>query len=155
MSGFTVRAAQPAEVHSLSDLCRRSKAHWGYDADFMRLSEDSLAIATDAIAEERVLVVEKSGEIAGVADIAALPAQGRFDLVHFFVEPRFVRTGAGAILFEAITRLARARGASRLEILSDPNAVGFYERLGARRIGEAPSDAIPGRQLPLLEFSLD
>ena len=43
----------------------------------------------------------------------------------------------------------------RLTILSDPYAAGFYERNGARLIGEAPSDAIPGRSLPLYEIKLD
>ena len=31
---------------------------------------------------------------------------------------------------------------------------GFYERNGAVRIGEAPSDAVPGRLLPLCELRL-
>ena len=46
-------------------------------------------------------------------------------------------------------RLLR-RGAGRLTILADPNAA---ERAGAVRIGEAPSDALPGRLLPLYEVS--
>ena len=50
---------------------------------------------------------------------------------------------------------ARRRGANRLTILADPYAAGFYERCGARLIGEAPSDAIPGRSLPLYEAKLD
>jgi hypothetical protein len=43
---------------------------------------------------------------------------------------------------------------SRLTILADPNAAGFDERNGAVRIGEAPSDAVPGRLLPLYEIRL-
>ena len=34
-------------------------------------------------------------------------------------------------------------------------AEGFYERDGAVRIVEAPSDAMPGRLLPLYEVRLD
>ncbi len=49
---------------------------------------------------------------------------------------------------------ARRRGAERLTILADPNAAGFYERSGAVRIGDAPSDAVPGRRLPLYELRL-
>jgi hypothetical protein len=41
-----------------------------------------------------------------------------------------------------------------LLILSDPFAEAFYARLGAVRIGEGPSDAIPGRLLPLLEYAI-
>jgi hypothetical protein len=47
------------------------------------------------------------------------------------------------------------RGAERLTILADPNAAGFCERNGAVRIGEAPSDAVPGHLLPLYEIRLD
>jgi hypothetical protein len=50
--------------------------------------------------------------------------------------------------------LSQNRGAERLTILADPNAPGFYERNGAARIGEAPSDAVPGRLLPLYELRL-
>ena len=44
--------------------------------------------------------------------------------------------------------------ARRLTILADPFAAAFYAHTGARRVGEAPSDAIPGRLLPLYEIAL-
>ena len=55
---------------------------------------------------------------------------------------------------ERVTRLY-LRDAGRLTILADPNAAAFYERAGAVRIGEAPSDSVPGRLLPLYEVRLD
>jgi hypothetical protein len=51
------------------------------------------------------------------------------------------------------TRARGCRGAAeRLTILADPNAAGFYERNGAVRIGEAPSDAVPGHLLRDIRF---
>jgi hypothetical protein len=41
-----------------------------------------------------------------------------------------------------------------MEILADPSARGFYEAQGARFAAWRPSDAIPGRILPLLRLSL-
>ena len=41
-----------------------------------------------------------------------------------------------------------------MTILADPNAAPFYERMGARFLRNAPSDAIPGRTLPLYEYDL-
>ena len=64
-----------------------------------------------------------------------------------FVEPRHIRSGVGRVLLAHAVAEARQRGAERLTILADPNAAGFYERNGAVRIGEAPSDAVPGRLL--------
>ena len=41
-----------------------------------------------------------------------------------------------------------------MTILADPNAAAFYERLGARYLRHAPSDAISGRTLPFYEYDL-
>jgi hypothetical protein len=41
-----------------------------------------------------------------------------------------------------------------LDIEADPFAAGFYERMGARRIGTVASGVIPGRWLPLYRLDL-
>ncbi len=49
----------------------------------------------------------------------------------------------------------RKHGIKVLKVESDPNAVGFYEKMGARRVGEHHTevDGQP-RQLPVLEVKL-
>ena len=44
-SDLSVRSARVGEAQSLTALCQRSKAHWGYDAEFMRLSQASLTVS--------------------------------------------------------------------------------------------------------------
>jgi len=63
-----------------------------------------------------------------------------------------IRSGVGRARLRHAIAEARQRGAGRLTILADPNAA---ERAGAVRIGEAPSDALPGRLLPRYEVRLD
>ena len=153
MSNITIRAARLLEAEALSELCRRSKAHWGYDAAFMEASREALTISPAMIARGRVLVAQdSSGAVAGVTSADPLEDTGAWDLVHMFVEPAAIGTGAGRELFAAIVALVRAEGGKRLVILADPNAETFYRRMGAKRVGEAPSDAIAGRMLPLLEY---
>ena len=65
-----------------------------------------------------------------------------------------ILAGFGRTLLDHATREARRRGAKRLTILADPYAAAFYERMGARRVGEAPSDVIPGRLVPFYEIAL-
>jgi N-acetylglutamate synthase-like GNAT family acetyltransferase len=60
----------------------------------------------------------------------------------------------GRKLFEAIIARIAAEGARKLVILADPHAEEFYRRMGAKRVGDAPSESIPGRRLPLLEFEI-
>jgi GNAT superfamily N-acetyltransferase len=151
---IAVRSARPDEAAALTALCTRSKAYWGYDAAFITQSAITLTITSSMIGEGRVLVAENQrGSLVGVAAVEKI-SMSKFDLARLFVEPAAVRTGVGRALFDAVVRLVEMEGGTCLSILSDPFAEAFYERLGAVRIGEAPSDAIPGRVLPLLEYAI-
>ena len=133
----------------------RSKAHWGYGAEFLGQAAPALAITEAMIGDRLVLVAEdQQANLLGVAAVQPMPSEGTFDLSRLFVEPSAIRTGIGRLLFSAAVSLVKEKGGSSLSILSDPFAVAFYEHLGATRIGDAPSDAIPGRRLPLLEYRI-
>jgi GNAT superfamily N-acetyltransferase len=148
-----IRGAQVGEATMLTALCVRSKAHWGYDAKFMRLSAASLRVSSADIALGRVLVaVDGKDRALGVASV--IPDGDSADLDLFFVDPPFMGRGVGGALFKAAVRMAQAFSARTLTILADPNAAAFYERMGARFLRNAPSDAIPGRTLPLYEYDL-
>ena len=155
MSQITIRPARAQEAQALSALCFRSKAHWGYGEEFMARSRASLTISPEFIATGRVFVAEPEGcAPLGVASVAPLKEEGAYDLVHLFVDPATMLKGVGRLLFEAAAKKARAEGARRLVVQSDPHAVGFYRRLGATDAGEAPSESVPGRMLPMLHFEL-
>jgi GNAT superfamily N-acetyltransferase len=148
-----VRSAKLDEAASLTALCVRSKAHWGYDAAFMKLSAAALAVNEDDIAAGRVLVaVDDADHVIGMACV--LTEGDTADLDALFIDPPAIGSGAGRALFDAAVALARRQGARRMTILADPNAAAFYERLGARYLRNAPSDAIPGRTLPFYEYDL-
>ena len=148
-----IRTARPGEAAALTALCVRSKAYWGYDAAFMRMSAASLQVSEADIAAGRVLVAEGDNDVpVGVASVVLDAAIADLDIL--FVDPPAIGTGAGRALFHAASQLASRLGASRMTILADPNAARFYERMGARFLRNAPSDAIPGRSLPLYEYDL-
>ena len=152
---ITIRPARLHESKTLTELCIRSKAHWGYDAAFMKASAAALEIAPATIAQRNVWVaVDEWLSIVGVASIERLPNVCEFDLAHFFVEPSAMGRGVGRALFAAVVGAVKAQGGTRLTILSDPNAAPFYQRMGAVLLGDAPSDAIPNRRLPLLAYTL-
>src|SRR5436190_2308395 len=117
MTGFTIRPARLEEAALLSALCKRSKAHWGYDAEFMRLSEASLTIAPALIETGRVLVaVGDDGGLLAMASLEPLK-DGVYDLLHMFVDPFAIGRGVGRALFDAICVRARHEGAVILSIM--------------------------------------
>lgn len=148
-----VRPARPGEGKSLTALCVRSKAHWGYDAAFMKLSAATLNVNEADIAVGRVLVAaDDAGHAIGMACV--LTEGDTSDLDALFIDPPAIGSGAGRALFDAAVVLAQKQGARRMTILADPNAAAFYERMGAHYLRNAPSDAIPGRTLPFYEYDL-
>ena len=156
-----IRPARAGEAPSLTALCVRSKAHWGYDAEFMRRCALALTIGEDSIAQGRVLVAtDEAGRVVGTASVmpynesAGESGGADAELGLMFVEPAAIGSGVGRALFGEAAGLARRLGYRRMTILADPNAAPFYERMGARFLRHAPSDAIPGRTLPFYEVAL-
>jgi GNAT superfamily N-acetyltransferase len=149
---FAIRPARTGEAAMLTELCIRSKAHWGYDAAFMAAAVRLLRIGEREIGDGGVLVALTAEAPCGVASIVPLRRPQWCELSHLFVAPEHFGRGIGRALFDAAVALAATRGASHISILSDPNAVAFYERLGAQRRGQAPSGVVRNRMLPLFEF---
>jgi GNAT superfamily N-acetyltransferase len=148
-----IRLARPEEATALSALALRSKAHWGYDSDFMARVRDSLRVKDEAIAASHVFVaVDGQDRPLGVAAIGFDGPLAELELL--FVDPAAMGQGAGRALYRHILDVARSNGAARLWILADPYAEAFYRAMGAEPAGQAPSDAIPGRMLPLMKVYL-
>ncbi len=147
-----VRPARPGEAPRLSQLALRSKAYWGCDAAFLDRCRGELEVRSEQLATLRAHVLEREGSILGFFTPAGDPPEG--EVVHLYVDPAAIGAGVGATLFRAARDIARREGFRRLLIHSDPNAVPFYSRQGARQVGEVPSGSIPGRLLPLLAVEL-
>jgi GNAT superfamily N-acetyltransferase len=149
---LTLRPPTIGELSALSELCLISKAWWGYDRVFLNACREEMTIRPVELASTSVVVAEHETHRVGVAQIMA---EGpHIDLLKLFVDPNHMRRGHGAVLFNWAVREGRRLGAKRMTIQSDPGAETFYRRMGACRIGNAPSDSIPGRSLPLFEISL-
>lgn len=149
-----LRTARADEAATLTALCVRSKRHWGYDETFMARCAQSLAVPRQAIARGDVQVaVEEGGQPLGTAQLS-LPFDDAIELDKLFVDPPAIGHGVGAALLRWAMQETRARGVKRLVILADPHAASFYEKMGARFLRMAPSDAVPGRELPFYEVDL-
>jgi GNAT superfamily N-acetyltransferase len=146
-----IRRGRPADAAALTDLAFRSKAHWGYDASLLELWRPDLTFTPESIAEHETFVIDRAGAPIGVAAISY--EDGVAELEALWVDPAAMGEGLGRRLFARAVEGARALGARQLVIASDPNAEGFYRRMGARGAGSVPAKPA-GRRLPKLVFDL-
>ena len=150
MSDPDLRRAEIADCPALTDIALRAKAHWGYDRAFMEACRDELAVTPETLALGETWLAETvDGVVLGFVDIRF--EDGVAEVHAAFVDPDHMGRRVGARLWSEVEAVARRMGARRIGIDSDPNAVGFYQRMGAVRTGSAPSGSIAGRSLPRLE----
>jgi len=151
-SMFRLRTPRYDEAAILTELCLRSKAAWGYDEEFMQACRAELTLTASIMRSSCLKVAEIGGHLVGVAQVTVNGELAELD--KLFVEPTRLRSGAGKALFNWAMTMARDGGAVTMVIDADPDAAGFYRRMGAVDDGTAPSGSIPGRLLPRLKVRL-
>jgi ribosomal protein S18 acetylase RimI-like enzyme len=132
-----IRDAWPQEASALEALQRRSSDEWEEYRAPLAANPDAIEPPHQAIAEGRVRVaVDATGRRLGFSVI--LPPQGdRCELDDLFVEPESMGHGIGRLLVDDIAARAGAAGVSYIDVIANPNALGFYKRLGFEITGQA------------------
>jgi predicted N-acetyltransferase YhbS len=147
-----LRAPRLEELEALTDLCLRSKAVWGYQADMLERFRSELTLSAEDVRDDAIVVADDLRGIAGLVEVS-------FDgdvavLEKLFVEPERFGEGTGNLMYVWACRVAQSRGARQLVVDADPGAAAFYLRMGAEPAGEAESGSVPGRMLPRLVHRL-
>jgi GNAT superfamily N-acetyltransferase len=152
-SGVEIRRVSPEEADALTRIAIAAKRHWGYPERWMERWGEILTFVPQFVRDSDVYAAVSGGEPFA---FYALTETGRkLMLEHLWVSPDWIGSGVGRLLFEHAMNKAASRGAKHVEIEADPNAEGFYLRMGARRVGENVYE-IEGqrRVLPLMVVEL-
>jgi len=141
--------AKPEDAETLTAIAFAAKGHWGYSQRWMESWRDVLTIQPEFIASHDTYAAIVDDRI--VAFYALARKGSKLELLHLWVLPETMGVGVGRSLFLHALERAKALGFRELEIESDPNAEGFYQRFGARRIGSTIREiAQQRRELPIL-----
>ena len=136
-SAELIRDAQPDEAAALEALHRRSSDVWEEDRAHLAAHPDAIESPYEAIVEGRVRVaIDGAGRRLGFSVVIPV-GDGTWELDDLFVEPDSMGFGVGRMLVEDVAARATAAGAKWVNVIANPRAVGFYERLGFRITGEA------------------
>jgi ribosomal protein S18 acetylase RimI-like enzyme len=148
-----LRAATPADAPAATALAHLAKAHWGYPPEWMQAWAAELAVSAGYLERHRAWCAESTGRLVGFCALEEAPAG--WELASLWVDPGWQGLGVGRALAAcALEEARRLRPDWAVRVVADPNAVGFYERLGGRRVGALPAP-MPGageRVLPVLSF---
>jgi putative acetyltransferase len=128
---LALRPMLPADVPDLTEIFRASIEDLTAD-DYSEAQQEAWASAADdeeefgqKLAGELTLVATYAGAAVG---FAALADNTRIDMLY--VHPAASGQGAGAMLCDALEKLAAARGGKELTVDASDSARGFFEKRG-------------------------
>lgn len=150
-----IRPAHPAEAAEISELVMRSKAYWGYDAEFLAACRAGLTISPLYLITHPAYIAEQDGRQVGFYSFAEEIASQQVELDFLFIAPEAIGNGIGKQLWQHAVTTAHRLGYRLMTIVADPNAEAFYRKMGAVTVGAEPSEAKAGRMLPLMHYVLD
>ena len=148
-----IRPVNPPEAEALSQIALAAKRYWGYPERWMELWIPQFTFDAGYFEENESWAAELAGQ--AVAFYTLLEKDGAAWLENLWVRPEFIGTGIGKMLFLHALELARSRGYKIMQLEADPNAAGFYEKMGMYKIAERKYE-VEGqpRILPLMEMKL-
>jgi GNAT superfamily N-acetyltransferase len=150
---LTLQRARPEHAETLTRIAIAAKRHWGYPERWIQLWIPQLTITSDYLSRNETWIAMINGQ--AVAFYSLKQENGSLWLDNLWVLPDTMGQGLGALLFRHARTRCRRAGAVVLKIESDPNAVGFYEKMGARKVDEHHTE-VDGRarMLPVMEVNV-
>jgi GNAT superfamily N-acetyltransferase len=148
-----IEKARPEHASVLTDIAISAKRHWNYSERWIELWHPLLTISPEYISQNETWMAVVDLKPAG---FYSLHKDGEsLWLDNLWVLPNFMGQGIGKQLFQHALAKGHTLGTFILKIEADPNAQSFYEKMGARKVGEHHSqvDGQP-RILPIMEINL-
>jgi len=145
--------AQPEDADALTEIAHAAKRHWSYPEQWIESWRDILTMRPEFIRDNVAYSAMENCRALGFYVLT--DESDGLHLDHLWIAPHAMGRGIGRALFEHALQQARSLGHRALEIEADPNAEGFYARMGARRVGVTVTriEDEP-RELPLMRYDL-
>ena len=145
-----VRRGSASDAARLKEIAAAAKAHWGYGEDRVRAWAEAGGFTPEVLGELELIVAQAGGRTVAWASVKAESETAWLE--DLWVEPEWIGKGLGSRLFREAAAYARVRGATSIEWEAEPNAVGFYEKMGGTHVRYGTSEW--GRKLSVMAVSL-
>lgn len=151
---LTFRKAETSDTELLRNLAFSSEQFWGYDEKFMETFDRTFNITPDFIKRHPVYVGIAAEFSEPVCFWGVIPDGDSGELEYFYTRSSRLKKGYGRLMWNHLTDWCLRNRIRTLTMVTSPQAVGFYEKMGAVRAGTRES-SIDGRNIPFLVFHPD
>lgn len=144
--------ANPDDDKILTEITKKSKAHWGYSDEQMEKWSQDLMISKDYIKKSEVYKLSLNDKIIAYYSYLNIN-ENTVKLDNLFVVPEEMRKGYGKMLMNDCINKTKKEKTAKIILEADPNAEKFYEGFGFLKISQIET-SIKNRFLPVMELKL-
>lgn len=144
--------ANPDDHEILTEITKKSKAHWGYSDEQMEKWSQDLMISKDYIKKSEVYKLSLNDKIIAYYSYLNIN-ENTVKLDNLFVVPEEMRKGYGKLLMNDCINKTKKEKTAKIILEADPNAEKFYEDFGFLKISQIET-SIKNRFLPVMELKL-
>lgn len=149
-----ITRAKPEDADVLTEIAFAAKRDWGYPERWIQTWRDILTMRPEFIAANVAYFAMEDDRALGFYVLTT--ENDGMHLDHLWILPHAVSRGIGRALFEHAAQQAKRLGFQAIKIEADPNAEGFYQRMGAKRVGVNVTEIEGGRrELPVLIYQME
>jgi len=157
-----INRANYSDSDILTEIAFLAKRHWNYPDEYYEIWKDELTITEKYLKQNIVYKAIYEELIVGFYSIVEnksdfysgeILVQKGFWLEHIFIRPDYHRFGIGTKLINHAKHISEVTGIQNLLIFVDPNAKGFYDRIGAEFLYDSKS-SIPERLIPVYNLKI-
>ena len=145
--------AKTEDLKQINQLIRLSKAHWGYDREFMDHFMEKFGCTKEYLKSAITKIYFINNELIAIYSFST-HSDGLFELDYFLIHPDYIGKGLGRELWHACCTTAQGVGKDEFILWSDPNAENFYLKMGCDKIGTRKSPLLENRYAPILKFKI-
>ena len=144
--------ANPDDDKILTEITKKSKAHWGYSDEQMEKWSQDLMISKDYIKKSEVYKLSLNDKIIAYYSYFNVN-ENTVKLDNLFVVPEEMGKGYGKMLMNDCINKTKKEKTAKIILDADPNAEKFYEGFGFLKISQIET-SIKNRFLPVMELKL-
>lgn len=151
---ISIQRVNPNHAEQLTQIALAAKAYWGYPERWLEIWKPELTFRPEYFIHHEGWAAMIENNSIGFYTLEE--RNGNAWLENLWVLPEYIGKGVGKALFLHAAELSCQRGYWILQLEADPNAAGFYEKMGMYKIRERHSevDGHP-RVLPIMEMRLE
>lgn len=150
---MTIKKAIPNDHKILTEITKKSKAHWGYSDEQIEIWSEFLTVSKEYIETKSVYNLIVDDKIIGYYSFFH-ESEKTIKLDNLFVLPEFIGKGFGIVLMQDFLIRSVSSNAKKIVLNSEPNAEDFYIKFGFVKVGQIET-SIKDRYMPIMELKIN